>query len=465
MKRYVIIGNGIAGISAAETIRSLDRTGKIIVVAAEPYPLYSRPGIAYYLLGRVSEERLFCRPADYYAGKQIEQVFVPAQKIDWMQKQVILDNGVKLSYDKLLIATGAKNNWPEIKGTQLQGVVSLSTLDDAKRIKQLLPLAQSAVVVGGGITAVELVEVFNHHGLETYYLLRGQRFWHRLLTRPESELVEERMQAHGIHVQYGLEISEIIGEQGRVVGVKTNTEQFIRCQMVAIAIGVSPNIDLVDDTILACDRGILVNERMETCLPDIYAAGDVAQVYDPTMRRATLDLLWPSAIKEGRAAGVNMTGRVMPYKKGGAFNSALLIDVPFTSVGHISPPDSSRPDDTEQISLTRGSSESWLFPQPARQNDKSLNSHQPGGNEYLRLVMRGVHLIGAVVLGNHTTADAVRDLITRQINISPIKESLLFSKSQAAGSLLVDYWRANKQGGVQVPANRNGHPVNGKGGD
>ena len=134
MKRYVIIGNGIAGISAAETIRSLDRTGKIIVVAAEPYPLYSRPGIAYYLLGRVNEERLFCRQTDYYAAKQIEQVFVPARTIDWMQKHVMLENGVKLAYDKLLIATGAKNNQPKFKGSQLQGVFSLATLDDDKAI-------------------------------------------------------------------------------------------------------------------------------------------------------------------------------------------------------------------------------------------------------------------------------------------------------------------------------------------
>jgi NAD(P)H-nitrite reductase large subunit len=463
MTRYVIIGNGIAGITAAETIRSLDRPSKITVIAAEPYPLYSRPGIGYYLLDRVTEERLFCRPPDFYAGKRIEQVFIPARQIDWMQKRVVVENGMSLPYDKLLIATGANNNWPQIKGIQLQGVVTLSNMDDAYKIKQLLPLARCGVVVGGGITAVELIEIFNHHGLETHYLLRGERFWHRLLTQLESELVENRMRTHGIHLHHRVEITEIIGEQGRVVGVKTNTDQFIRCQMVGIAIGVSPDTDLVEDTLIACDRGILVNERMETCLPDIYAAGDVAQVYDPVMERATLDLLWPSALKEGRAAGINMTGRVAPYQKEIVFNSALLIDVPFTSIGYIDPPNNSQ-DDTQQISLTRGMSESWLSPHPVHQNDKSFNSHQPGGDQHLRLVMRGDYLIGGVLLGNHTTAHAVRDLITKQIDISSIREALLFNRGQATSNLLIDCWRINKERGLTPSSIRNGYPVNGKGG-
>ncbi len=444
MKRYVIIGNGIAGISAAETIRNLDRRSKITVVAAEPYPLYSRPGLAYYLMGYVAGERLFCHPPDFYEMKRIEQLFIPARHIKWAQKQVILDNGLHLPYDKLLIATGATSNRPQLKGIDLQGAVMLSTLDNAYRIKQLLPLAKQGVVVGGGITAVELVEIFHHHGLETHYLLRGARFWSRLFTQPESELVEKRIKEYGIHLHHQVEITEIVGEQRRVQGVKTNTGQFIPCQMVGIAVGVTPNIDLIKDTPIACDRGILVNEHMETSLPDIYAAGDVAQVFDPVIRQATLDLLWHSALKEGRAAGINMTGRTAPYQKSVPFNSASLFGIPFTSIGYTAPPNGAE-DNTQHLSLRRGFSESWLHSHPVHSNDKTLTQNQINSNEHLRLVIRDSHLIGSAILGSQAVADAARDLITQQVNISPIKKALFNNQANAAGKVLVNYWQALKK--------------------
>ncbi len=446
MKQYVIIGNGSAGISAAETIRSLDRQGKITVVAAEPYPLYSRPGLAYYLLGRVSEEGLFCRPASFYEMKRIEQLFSPARQIDWVHKVVILDNGLSLPYDKLLLATGAKTKRPKLKGVELQGVVTLSTLNAAQRIKQLLPLAQQGVVVGGGITAVELVEIFNHYGLETHYLLRGDRFWQRLFTQAESELVERRLRGQGIHLHRQTEIAEIIGEHGRVAGIKTNTGRFMACQMVGVAVGVAPNTDLVENASIACERGILVNEYMETTLPNIYAAGDVAQVFDPVMGRATLDLLWHSALKEGRVAGINMTGRTRPYKKGVPFNTALLLDLPFTSIGHISPPHGTE-NDTEQLSLRRGFSESWLSTECGLSSpsvSSTLNRSRPGNNEYLRLAIRDKCLVGGIILGSHVPADAVRDLISKQIDISPIKNGLLSGTSATLGQMVVDYWRTQQ---------------------
>ncbi len=497
MKQYIIIGNGSAGISAAETIRSLDRQGKITVISAEPYPLYSRPGLAYYLLERVSKEGLFCRSSDFYEMKKIEQIFSPAQQIDWVHKAVILDNGLSLPYDKLLLATGAKTNQPKLKGIELQGVVTLSTLNAAHRFEQLLPLAQQGVVVGGGITAMELVEIFNHHGLETHYLLRGDRFWQRLFTQPESELIEQRLREQGIHLHPHTEIAEIMGEHGRVVGVKTNTapssfpnwslgtrggginehsrvaglktntERLIPCQMVGIAIGVTPNTDLVENAPIACDRGILVNENMETTLPDIYAAGDVAQVFDPVAGRATLDLLWHSALKEGRAAGVNMTGRTMPYKKGIPFNTALLLDIPFTSIGYISPPNGAE-NEAEQFSLMRGFSESWLANRGGLSSapvDSTLNQYQSRNNEYLRLAIRGNHLVGGMILGSHTPADAVHDLISKQIDISPIKNRLLSGTTAAPSQMVVNYWRTHQTQARSDRPNGNGKNslLNGKG--
>ncbi len=460
MNRYVIIGNGIAGISAAETIRRTDQRGKITVVAAEPHPVYSRPGLAYYLLGQVTEERLFCHPPDFFGANRIEQLFVAARHIDWLQKSVLLENGQSLPYDKLLIATGAKNNWPSFSGIDLQGVVALATLDDANHIKQLLPLAQQAVVIGGGITAIEMVEIFRHHGLETHYLLRGSRFWPRLLAQPESELVEKRMRECGVHIHYEAEISEIIGEYGCVTGVKTNTGQLIPCQMVGVAIGIAPNTDLVDDTLIACDRGILVNEYMQTSLPHIYAAGDVAQVLDPATGRASLDLLWHSALKGGQTAGANMAGQSAVYKKGVPFNSAMLFDIPFTSIGQINPAPE-QDDNIQQIHLTRGFSERWLQPTRGDAADRVLHQHQPASNETLRLVTRDNQVMGGVLLGNQTTADAIRDMVVQQTDISPIKKMLFDGKTDAPGNILVNYWRKNRAQPRNGRANGNSH---GKGG-
>ena len=302
--RYVIIGNGTTGVTAAEALRGHDPQGEIIILTAEETPMYFRPGLAYVINGEVPMRQIIARQKSWYEELKLQLVYGRVEKIDTQQRRVLLADGRQLGYHRLLVATGARAVPPPVPGADLQGVIYLDSMAGTKEALRRLRRARRGVVVGGGITALELTEGLLKQDVETHYFVRRDRLWGRVFNDDESKLLEEQMHHHGAHIHYNTEIEEILGDRrGRVRAVRLKDGSEFRCDCVGVAIGVNPVIDPVRDTPVAIDRGILVDETLRSSVPDIFAAGDCAQVYDRWTEAHTLDILWPSAVAEGGGGG------------------------------------------------------------------------------------------------------------------------------------------------------------------
>jgi NAD(P)H-nitrite reductase large subunit len=419
MTRYLIVGNGAAGATAAETIRGQDPQGAITVVGAEPHPMYSRPGLAYVVIDEIPEAQVIARRPEWYRDRKIKLVHGTAVRVDPLGHQVHLADGQALAYDRLLIATGARAVPLPYPGANLDGVVFLDTLDGTRDMLRRIRKARRAVVIGGGITALEMAEGFVHHKLETHYFLRRDVLWASVFNAAESKLLEEQMRSHGVQIHFNTEAAEVLGDRrGRVVGVKLKDGKPVACDLVGAGIGVKPQLDLIAGAGLKTDKAILVNEFLEASAADVFAAGDCAQAWDPWTRKHMLDVLWPTAIAQGRAAGLNMAGGRQAYVKGVPFNACLLFGLHITAIGQLG---GSRESDEPEVvqHISRGSSEVWA----TRPHAYTSAWHQHGANT-LRLALSGDRLVGALVVGDQAVADALRFLIEEQIDIGPLRPLL-----------------------------------------
>lgn len=433
--QYLIIGNGASGATAAETIRGHDPTGMITILTAEPYPMYSRPGLAYALLNEIPIKQVFCRTLAWYEQLNLNLVLGNASRLDVEKRLVWLADGRSLPYDRLLIATGARAVSPPYPGHDLQGVLYLDTYDGANDLIARSKRAKRAVVVGGGITALELSEGLARRGVETHYFLRRDRLWSQVFNDDESFLLEKAMRAHHVHIHTNTEVAEIIGDRrGRVREVKLNDGSTFKCDLLGVAIGVKPLLNVVQNTPIQTDRAILVNEYMESSVPGVYAAGDCAQVYDRWTQRHMIDILWPSAVAEGHAAGQNMAGQRHAYVKGAPFNACLLFGLHITSMGQVSP---DRDDETVETvqHISRGSSEVW-YTQPRAYR----SAWAAEGDNTIRLALSEDFLVGAIVIGDQKLADPLRYLIERRVNIQHLRADLATGGETMRQSLL-RFWQ------------------------
>ena len=220
-QRYLIVGAGAAGIAAAETIRGQDSGGDVLLVGEESHGTYSRPGLAYYLTGELPARQLFPFTDRDFDRLRLRRLHARVVALQPQAHEVTLDDGRRLPYDRLLLATGSMAAQPPLPGVDLDGVVKLDDLDDARRILKRCRRGRTAVVVGGGITALEIVEGLRARHVRTHYCLRGERYWGNVLDETESRIVEHRLQEEGIQIHYHTELAEIVGKRGRVTGVLT----------------------------------------------------------------------------------------------------------------------------------------------------------------------------------------------------------------------------------------------------
>ncbi len=438
MTRYLIIGNGAAGATAAEEIRRRDAHGQIVIVSAEKHPMYSRPGLAYVIINEIPDRQVMARQAEWYEEQRLKLVYGAATKVDAAARYVQLAEGKTLNYDQLLIATGARAVALPYPGANLDGIVYLDTLDGAKDLLKRVKRAQRAVVIGGGITALEMAEGFAHQKVETHYFVRRDTLWNTVFNKAESELLAERMEEHGVHIHYNTEITEVLGDQrGRVSGVRLTHGEILHCDLVGAGIGVKPQLDLVRDTPIQTDKAILVNEYLESSVPGVYAAGDCAQVWDRWTQKHTLDVLWPTAIAAGRVAGCNMTGGREAYVKGTPFNACLLFGLHITAIGQLGNHRAETEPEVVQH-LSRGASEIWA----TRPHAYSSAWAQDGPNT-LRLILSGNRLVGALVVGNQFLADPLRDLIETQADVGPLRPYFQVGGAKLAARVH-QYWKLLK---------------------
>ena len=426
--KYAIIGAGVAGIAAIEAIRSIDSLGHITLIGDDPYGFYSRPGLAYYLTGELHDKALFPRTAEDLGKLSFQYIRGQITKIVRTDHALELDSQASIPYDRLLIAVGAHALPLEVPGADLDGVLKLDHMTDAKRILKKVRRGKTAVVVGGGITALELVEGLLARGMKAHYLLRGDRYWSNVLDERESRIIENRLREEGVRLHHHAEISEVTGKNGKVSAVRLQSGQVLQCDLVAYAIGIRPRVALAKQAGLAIDRGILVDEYLQTNDPDIFAAGDVAQVYDPMSGRSILDSLWAPARQQGYTAGLNMAGKKTAYLKAPPFNVTRLAGLTTTIIGTVG-----RGRDDDLVGIARGDSETW------RQLPDSIVAQTGFEVNRLRLLVGEKTLLGAIVMGDQKLSFPLQRIITNNMDISPIRERLLAPHARI-GDVVAEFW-------------------------
>ncbi len=441
MPEYVIIGSSIAGQSAAEAIRERDAHSPITLVAEEPHRFYSRPGLAYVLRGDIPEKQIMARTAEDWRQLKAQIVTARAERLLPDQHQVKLVNGKTLRYDRLLLATGSVAVPPDFPGRELPGIVKLDNLDDLHHIVKLAGRRKTAVVIGGGITALELVEGLRARGVKVHYLMRSGRYWSNVLDETESHLVEDRLREEAVIIHPRTQLKQALGKRDKLIGVETVAGERIDCDMLAVAIGVRPRLELAQAAGLKIERGIVVDEYLRTSAPDVFAAGDVAQVTDPHTGRSSLDVLWSSALAQGRAAGFNMAGGATPYRRTVPMNVTQLAGLITTIIGAVG---AGRNDDL--VTLSRGESEQWRSLEPARAVYARWEANR------IRLQFDDRHIVGAVVMGDQMWARPLYDLISKRIDITSIRDVMLADQSDAFDHLRQFYqeWESTQRASANL---------------
>jgi NAD(P)H-nitrite reductase large subunit len=390
------------------------------MIGREPQPYYSRPGLAYYLAGELSEAGLFPLRGASLERVGARYVLGIVREIRPGPHEVVLESGQTVGYDRLLLATGSRAITPEVEGTELEGVVKLDNLEDARSIIELSRSAKAAVVVGGGITALEIVEGLVARGVKLHYFIRKDRYWSNVLATPESRLVEAHLRRCGVELHFSTELGRILGRDGRVAGVETVGGEVIPCQIVGLAIGVSPRKDLAEAAGLACDRGVIVDEHLRSSDPDIFIGGDLAETRDPETGRGTLEVLWSSAVEKGRVAGLNMAatpdGGPCPYsyRKAVPLNVTRLAGYRVVIMGRVG-----SGEDPDVRGIVRGDSETW------RRMGAAATVLSASPHSHIRLVLEGGTIIGAVVLGEQDASFPLQGLIAYRAPLGPLLHRLL----------------------------------------
>jgi len=429
-RRHLLIGGGPGAIAAAEAIRSADAGAEIVLVSVDPHGYYSRPGLAYYLAKEIPEKALRPFSAKEFTSLGFTSLTDLAVGIDPAGHTVTLQDGGELAYDRLLIATGSTAVPARVAGTELDGVLKLDDLDDARDIIRRSATAKNAVVVGGGITALEIVEGLRAHGVHVDYFMRQDRYWRNVLSENESRVVEEELRTGDVRVHQFTELARIVGRDGRVVAAETGDGTQIPCDLVAVAIGVRPRIEFAKAAGLACERGILVDQYLRTSEDDIFASGDVAETANPVTGRRTLEVLWHSAVHKGRVAGLNMaTEPVHAYEEGPSLNVTRLAGLNTTIIGAVG-----TGKDADLEGLSRGDSQTWSELGEA----VLVEAHADGARIRLEIVERAV--VGAVVMGEQTLSFPLQELIEARADISSIAPRLKAPGAPVA-ELIGSCWR------------------------
>lgn len=329
--QYVIIGNGVAGTTAADTLRKADAQCRIVLIDDEPYPLYNRVALPNVLKGKTLPERAIIRQIPWHAENRIELLLeTTVTRVDTDARVVTTADGKDFEYDKLLVASGGRPNPLRAPGAEgVRGIYSFQTLDDTKALIARAERSKAAVTVGGSFIAYELTEGFRHRNLEVHWLIRGPRFLHRITDEEGGALVDLLAREVGVQTHYGETVAEVRGVDGEVSGVTTQSGQQFDCQMIGAGLGLTLRTEFLKNTPVTVNVGVLTNEYLETNVPDVYAAGDVAEFYDPYIGTHNQMGTWNNASSHGRTAATNMLGQQriayteVPYYTSTMFESQM----------------------------------------------------------------------------------------------------------------------------------------------
>mgnify|MGYP000728296489 CR=1 FL=1 len=333
--RIVILGNGVAGITAARHIRKLS-DHDILVISDETDYFFSRTALMYVYMGHLRPQDLKPYEDWFWAKNRIELLRTRITSVNFEQQTLLCADGRTVPYDRLVLATGSISNkfgWP---GQELEGVQGLYHWQDLESMERYSQGLQRAVIVGGGLIGVEMAEMFHSRGIAVTFLVREPSFWSNVLPLEESALINRHLGEHGIDLRLATELREILPDaHGRCRAVVTSHGEEIPCGFVGLTVGVRPNVDFLRNTPLAIQTGILVDEYLQTNVPNVYAIGDCAQMRQPRPGRRAIEAVWYTARAMGETVAQTLCGQPKTYDPGIWFNSAKFFDIEYQTYGNV----------------------------------------------------------------------------------------------------------------------------------
>ena len=330
-----IIGNGISGITAARFLRKLS-DHQITVISAETDYFFSRTALMYIYMGHMRFVDTQPYQPHFWAENRINLKRAYVEQVAFAEKKLKFAGGEEMQYDKLILAVGSKPNkfgWP---GQDLDGVGGLYSYQDLEKMEANSDGLKQAVIVGGGLIGIEMAEMFHTRHIPVTFLVREKSYWNNVLPAEESEMVNRHIRANGIDLRLETELKEIIDDgNGKAGAVVTNEDERIECGYVGLTAGVSPNLAFLKDTELELGRGILVDQHLQTNIPDVYAIGDCAQQREPLPGRRPIEAIWYTGRMMGEVAAYNICGQEVAYDPGIWFNSAKFFDIEYQVYGEV----------------------------------------------------------------------------------------------------------------------------------
>ena len=385
-KRIVIVGSGIAAITAIKAIREIDMDSEIYLIGEEKFYPYTRIRLSKGIFDDLCENSILLQKKEWYEQNRVK-IFVDTRvvNIDIESQEVLLYDGSEVKYDKLLIATGASNTVPPIDGIDKNGVYTLRGLNDALNIKNSLNQSELVIVIGGGILGLEMAWILHQHGKKVIIVEFLSRLMPRQLDNKASEILKNKIQGCGIQILTNTTVNKITGNS-KIDGVLIDGKVELKCDMVIYSTGIKPNKELIANSNIETAKGILVNNKMETNIKNIYAAGDIAEFDNQVIG------LWTIAIAQGKVAGCNITGKKTIYEKTTPVTILNAFGISLFSMGCI--------DETKATNVLI---------------DEDINL-----KAYKKIFIKNNNIIGAVVIGDTKRSPLLKSAIEKGIRLNEV---------------------------------------------
>lgn len=391
MKRYLIIGNGVAGARAAAKIREADPKGEIHIFTEEAYPFYYRVRFPEYVAGEVTIQNLTIHTKEWYQSKEILiHLEEGVNEVNVPQKKVTSQKGKTYVYDLLLMATGGNAFVPPIKGTEKKGVFTLRTMKDAIGMKEFSGGVKQAILIGGGLVGLETGGALLRRGIKVAVIEHNPRILPRQMDPEGAKILQGKMESMGFSFFLNADSEEIFGKE-TVEGLRLKDGRTVEGRMIIISAGVKPNIKLAQAMGLEIKNGILVNDRLETKIEGLFAAGDAAE------HRGRVYGIWPAAQRQGETAGVNMAGGSGLYEGTVVSNTLKVVGIDLTASGDIDP---------------EGKLECML------KSDREKNI-------YRKVAFKEDKIVGCILLGNIKGNSEILNAIEKRVNVKDLKGLIL----------------------------------------
>jgi NAD(P)H-nitrite reductase large subunit len=396
--KYLIIGGGIAGTTAAETLRKEDPEGRVAIISDEPHPLYSRILLSKpnFFLEKVPFDTIWMRKEEAYKEKGIDFIGgKEAVALDSEAKTVKLDDGSEIQYEKLLLAVGCPVRQLPIPGIEKKGVNHVKTVEDARDIIANVKGAKTAVVIGSGFIGFEMCDMLHLAGVKVESVIREKYFWEPVLDESAGRILERKMLEEGINIRHESQVCEVHGEDS-VEAVTLGDGTKIDCQMIIMAVGVKFTGEWLKEAGVTIERGIVADEKLRTNLPDVWTAGDVAEFNDLIMEECLMCGTWINAQMQGKTAAMNMMGKDESYRQL-SFYTAHGFGISIGFVGNV------RLGEGREI-VGRG---------------------DPASGKYTGIVVRdGKRVVGAFMVDRPGDMAPLKRLVDGKIDVSEFKDKL-----------------------------------------